>query len=162
MKSDRGTLRLPAGVKKEPDGRIRNPRIGIAVSRYHSEITGRLLASCVETLRKGGIPPARIHVAWAPGSFELPLVCRRLLTRGRCHAAIALGCLIRGQTPHFHYIAGAVADSLQRIAEKIGRPAIFGVITALNRRQAIARSGGSAGGRGREAAEACLAMLGHG
>jgi 6,7-dimethyl-8-ribityllumazine synthase len=98
-------------------------------------------------------------VVRVPGAFELPQACLVLARTGRFDAVVALGCVIRGETPHDRYISQAVAQGLMRVGLDTGVPAIFGVLTTLNDRQALARAGGSHGNKGRDAALAALQMV---
>jgi len=141
----------------------RGKRFGIAVSRFHEPLTRRMLRGAVETLARCGVRRRDIRVVWVPGAFELPLAAQRLacLRRGRgrqarrrSDAVICLGMVIRGETPHFDYVAGAAAQGIIQVA--LGRkiPVIFGVVTAATRRQAAARVS-----KGRDAALTAVEMV---
>jgi 6,7-dimethyl-8-ribityllumazine synthase len=137
-------------------------KIGIAVSSYHSSITGSLLDACKNRLLEAGIKPEHIYVSYAPGAFELPLACQRHLFNSDdrlCNAAIALGCIIQGETRHFEFIAQAVAQGCMKLSLKYNKPVAFGVLTTDTLEQAQDRSGGKYGNKGIEAAEAVLQML---
>jgi 6,7-dimethyl-8-ribityllumazine synthase len=133
-------------------------RFALVVSRFSRVITEPLLRGALECLEQHGVNLDTIETYWVPGSFELPLVAKRVAESGRFDAVVGLGCLIRGATPHFDYIAKEVAQGLARTSWDTGVPAIFGVITADTMEQAIERSGIKTGGRGWEAALTALEM----
>lgn len=129
----------------------KNKRFAVVVADFNAKITGRLLAGCVEALKEAGAAaPAVVHV---PGAFELPLACQRLAKTKKYHAVIALGCVIRGETPHDRYICQAAASGLMQAGLSTDVPVVFGVLTVLNENQAWDRAG-----KGREAAIAALQM----
>lgn len=142
-------------------GRIRGAgrRIGVVVSRFNDLITDRLLAGARSCLLDHGVADGDIHVAWAPGAWELPLAAQMLLEKKGCDAIVALGCVIRGDTPHFDYVAGAAASGLSALSMRTGRPVTFGVLTVDTTEQALSRAGGKLGNKGWEAALAALEML---
>jgi len=133
-------------------------RIAIVVSRWNELITNRLLDGARDALRRHGVAEEYIDIAWVPGSFEIPLVCRRLAERGRYDAIIALGAVIRGATSHYEHVAGAVSSGIAQVSLQTGVPCIFGVITTENIEQAIERAGTKAGNKGFEAATAAIEM----
>jgi 6,7-dimethyl-8-ribityllumazine synthase len=133
-------------------------RIAIVVSRWNELITNRLLDGARDALRRHGVAEENIDIAWVPGSFEIPLVCRRLAERGRYDAIIALGAVIRGATSHYEHVAGAVSSGIAQVSLQTGVPCIFGVITTENIEQAIERAGTKAGNKGFEAATAAIEM----
>lgn len=133
--------------------------IGIVVSRFNERVTQRLLKGALATLRRHGIHGKQVEVAWVPGAFEIPFAAQRLIRRRRPAAVIGLGAVIRGETPHFEYLAHAVAQGMMRVALETGVPVIFGVLTTNTVRQAMARAGGKMGNRGADAAAAALAMI---
>ncbi len=133
-------------------------RIAIVVSRWNELITNRLLDGARDALRRHGVAEEHIDIAWVPGSFEIPLVCRRLAERGRYDAIIALGAVIRGATSHYEHVAGAVSSGIAQVSLQTGVPCIFGVITTENIEQAIERAGTKAGNKGFEAAIAAIEM----
>jgi 6,7-dimethyl-8-ribityllumazine synthase len=139
----------------EPAG-SRPPRALIVVSRFNEAVTRKLLDGAQEVLSGNGYPPAAVDVVWAPGAFELSVVVRRGLATGRYTLAVALGAVIRGETPHFEYVAGAASRGLSDVATSLGIPVGFGVLTCDTLSQALARAGGDAGNKGAEAAEAAL------
>lgn len=134
-------------------------RIGIAVSRFNDLITDRLLAGARSCLLEHGSVDADIDVAWVPGAWELPLAAQNLISKRGCAAVIALGCVVRGDTPHFEFVAGAAATGLTNVSTTTGVPVAFGVLTTDTMEQALARAGGKAGNKGWEAALAVLEQL---
>lgn len=136
----------------------RGLRVGIAVSRFHDVITERLLGSAIKTLRAAGVDRRHVTVARVPGAFELPLAAQVLLRNGRCDAVICLGAIIRGDTPHFDYIAQAAATGIVEVGLAEGRPVIFGVLTTETVAQAEVRADPAGLNRGAEAAETAIEM----
>lgn len=133
-------------------------RFALVVSRYSRVISEPLVGGALECLSQHGCDAGGVEVFWVPGSFELPLVAKKVAESGKFDAVIGLGCVIRGQTPHFDYIAKEVAQGLSRVSWETGVPAIFGVITADTMEQAIERAGIKTSGRGWEAALTALEM----
>ncbi len=131
-------------------------RIGIVVSRYHERITGRLLEGARRCCREAGVPEEDVDVVWVPGAFELGSTAAAMADTGRYAALVALGCVVRGDTPHFDYVAGEASRALARLAAERPIPVGFGLLTVEVLQQAIDRAGGSAGNKGYEAAEAAL------
>jgi len=134
-------------------------RIGIATAEWNSEITHALRAGALAVLEEAGIPADHTLLVPVPGAFELPVACGWLLNAGGCDAAIALGSVIRGETPHFDFVCDAAATGLMRVALDHQKPVLFGVLTDDTWDQARARSGGAQGNKGADCAAACLAML---
>jgi 6,7-dimethyl-8-ribityllumazine synthase len=130
----------------------------VVAGRFNEHITKRLLAGALRALATGGVADHAVDVHWVPGSFELAQAAGHLARTGRYAAIVCIGCVIKGQTPHFDFVAGQAAAGIQRVAVDTGVPATFGVITALTEEQALERSGGEVGNRGTEAAEAALEM----
>ncbi len=136
-------------------------RYAIAVTRFNDFITSRLLDGALDALRRHGVDiDARVTVVWVPGGFELPLVVQRLAASGNYDAIIGLGCVIRGGTPHFDYIAAEVAKGLAQVSLRTGVPVSFGVLTTNTIEQAVERAGTKMGNKGVEAALAGLEMVG--
>lgn len=135
-------------------------RIAIAVSRFNDLFTRQLLQGALDTLTRHGVKEENIHVAWVPGAFELPLAAKTFAETGQYDAVVALGCVIRGATPHFEYVCSQAAAGLNRAALDTGVPVAFGVITADNLEQATERAGTKMGNKGIEAALAALEMAG--
>ena len=140
-----------------PAGGARGRRFAIVASRFHEAITTRLVEGACQTLRRHGA--ANVSVVWVPGAFEIPQAAARLAARGKVDALVCLGCVIRGETPHFEYVAGEAARGIAEVGRAWGVPAVFGVITAETEAQAVARAGGGVGNRGEEAALAALEMV---
>jgi 6,7-dimethyl-8-ribityllumazine synthase len=145
---------LSGGLTAPPDARF-----GIVIGRFNDFIGERLLAAAIDTLRRHGVAEANITVAWAPGAFELPLAAKRLAESGRVDALIALGCVIRGATPHFDYVAGECGKGLSSVSLGSGLPVAFGVLTVDSIEQAIERAGTKAGNKGADAALSALEMV---
>src|SRR5215203_948701 len=114
--------------------------VAIAVSRFNTLITERLLAGALDGLASLGVGHDRVTVAWVPGSFELPYAARRFAETGRFDAVICLGCVIKGETDHNEYINHATATGLEQVGQATGVPAIFGVVTTNSLEQALARA----------------------
>jgi 6,7-dimethyl-8-ribityllumazine synthase len=136
-----------------------NLRIAIAASRWNAFITDKLVSGAVKRLREVGANDANIRVVRVPGAWEIPIAADRLAASGEFDAVIGIGCLIRGDTPHFDYIAYEVSRGLGQIGLTYGLPVTFGVITVENLDQAIARSVEGPGNKGAEAAEAAVEMV---
>ena len=135
-------------------------KIAIAVSEYNPEVTHALLQSCQEELVLRGVLAKDIYVVNVPGSFELPYVCNQLAESSKFHAVIALGAVIRGETPHFDYIAFAAAHGIMEVGLKHELPVVFGILTTENLKQAKARiQGGNRGDKGIESALTALKMI---
>jgi 6,7-dimethyl-8-ribityllumazine synthase len=133
-------------------------RIGVVVARFNTLITQPLLDGCETALRLHGVPPEQTDIAWVPGSFEVPATAKRLASTGRYDAIICLGAIIRGETPHFDYIAGQVASGVAHVALETGIPTIFGILTTETEMQAFNRAGIKAGNKGYDAAVAAIEM----
>ena len=130
----------------------------VVAARFNERISKRLLSGAMRALASAGVIDEAVEVHWVPGSFELPQAAALLARTGRYAAIVCIGCVIKGETPHFDFVAGQAAAGIQQVALETGVPATFGVITALTEAQALARSGGEVGNRGQEAAEAALEM----
>ena len=139
--------------------RGRGRRFAIVASRFHEPITTRLVEGALDALRRHGARERDVEVVWVPGAFEIPQVAARLAGRGGVDAIVCLGCVIRGETPHFEYVAGEAARGIAEVGRLSGVPATFGVITAETQAQAEARAGGAVGNRGEEAALAALELV---
>ena len=135
-------------------------RFAIVVSRFNELITSKLLDGALDCLKRHGCPDENIEVAWVPGAFELPLVAQKLARAGRFEVVICLGAIIRSDTPHFDFVAGEAAKGIGQVGLATGVPITFGVITADNVEQAIARAGVRAGNRGWDAALNAIEMAG--
>jgi len=135
----------------------RGMRFAIVVARYNHDVTERLLEGARRTLAALGAED--VSEAWVPGAFELPLAAQRIARSGRADAVVCLGAVIRGDTPHFDYVAGECARGLMRVALDTDVPVVFGVLTTETRAQALDRAGGSAGHKGEEAAATAVEMV---
>ena len=135
-----------------------NRRFAIVVARFNSLITGKLLDGALDCLRRHGCPEDNVEIAWVPGSFELPLMARRLAGTGRFDVVICLGAVIRSETPHFDFVAAEAARGIARVALDSGTPVTFGVITADDVEQAVNRAGVRSGNRGWDAALNAIEM----
>jgi 6,7-dimethyl-8-ribityllumazine synthase len=134
-------------------------RVAIVVSRFNEHITGQLLEGARRSLSEHGVADEDVTIAWVPGAFELPLVAKHLAASGWCDSVVCLGAVIRGDTPHFDYVAGEAARGLQEAALATGVPIVFGVLTTDTLQQALDRVGGSEGHKGEEAANTALEMI---
>ena len=146
---------------KEHQGHLRGDgrRFGIVVARFNDLITRPLLAGARDCLVRHGALDDDIEVAWVPGAWEIPVALDRLARSGRFDALIALGCVIRGATPHFDFVAGHAASGTGAVAHKHELPVINGVLTTDTIEQAIERAGTKAGNKGWDAAAAAIEMV---
>ena len=142
----------------EGTGRAAGFRFVLVVSKYNDFVTDRLQAGALAALAAAGVSSSDITVVRVPGAFEIPLAAQRAGESGRHDAVICLGCLIRGETPHFEYIASAVAHGLTTAAGATGVPMAFGVLTTNSVEEALARAGEGSGNKGHEAAVAAIEM----
>ena len=133
-------------------------RFALVAARFNESISKRLVSGALRALAAGGLAEEAVEVHWVAGSFELPQAALHLARTRRYAAIVCVGCVIKGQTPHFDFVAGQAAAGIQRVALDTGVPVTFGVVTALTEEQAMQRSGGEVGNRGAEAAEAALEM----
>jgi 6,7-dimethyl-8-ribityllumazine synthase len=131
-------------------------RVAVLVSRYNEIVTRRLLEGALRAFAERGLPETAVDVVWVPGAFELGVAAETAAVAGRYRALVALGCVIRGETPHFEYVAGEAARALSDVARTHRIPVGFGVLTTETQEQAVARAGGAAGNKGFEAAAAAL------
>ena len=134
-------------------------RIGIALARFNQAVTDRLIAGALEALVQQGVADDAIDVATVPGAFELPLCAQRLASTGRYDALICLGAVVRGETPHFDFVAGEAARGIGEISRRFDLPVAFGLLTTDTIEQALARAGGDRGNKGAEAALTALEMV---
>jgi len=133
-------------------------RIGIVASRFNDFITSKLVEGALDALRRHGVPEDHVEMAWAPGAYEIPVVARWMAESGRYDAVVALGCVIRGATAHFDYVAGEAARGIAQVSRDTGVPVMFGVLTTDTIEQAIERAGTKAGNKGAEAAIGAIEM----
>jgi 6,7-dimethyl-8-ribityllumazine synthase len=142
----------------EGDLSAKKLRFAIVVGRFNSFVTDRLLAGALDALTRSGCPEENIEIVKVPGSWEMPVVARELAREKRCDAIIALGAVIRGDTPHFDYVAGETARGLAQVAADTGVPVGFGVLTTNTVEQAVDRAGLKGGNKGFDAAMTAIEM----
>src|SRR5438046_1528387 len=133
-------------------------RFAVVASRFNEGVTQKLVDGALDALVRHGAVADDVDVVWVPGAWELPSAVRRLLATDRYDALVALGAVVRGETPHFDYVAGEAARGLARASAEFDRPIGFGVLTCDTMEQAHARSGGGHGNKGWDAALAALEM----
>ena len=143
----------------EGDLSVRDVRIACVAARFNDFVVEALVRGALDTLRRHGLTEKQIEIVRVPGSFEIPLVLRKLAMSRRYDALIALGAVIRGDTPHFDYVAGECAAGIGRVALESGVPVAFGVLTTDTVEQAMDRAGGKAGNKGAEAALTAIEMV---
>ncbi len=148
-----------AHIEHKGDLFIQNRHIGIIVSRFNQFITEKLVAGALDALTRSGIQDSEIEVIHVPGSFEIPLVAKRALLSKRFDALICLGTVIRGETPHFDYVASEVSKGIAQLGLDLGVPVMYGIITADNTDQAIERAGNKMGNKGFTTAQAAIELL---
>jgi 6,7-dimethyl-8-ribityllumazine synthase len=135
-------------------------RIAVAAARFNAEIVDELLAGCLRRLGELGVTEGHVEVVRVPGAFELPVTAKAFAKTGRFSAVICLGAVVRGETPHFDYVAGEAARGLQDVAIWENLPVIFGVLTTNTHEQAMDRIGGKHGHAGERATDAAVEMIG--
>jgi len=133
-------------------------KFGVVVSRFNEFVTRKLLEGAQDALLRHGVNEEDIDIAWVPGSFEIPLVAKKLAETKKYDAIVCLGAVVRGATPHFEYIAAEVAKGIAKVGLETGLPITYGVITADTLEQAIERAGTKAGNRGFDAAVDAIEM----
>ena len=143
----------------EGDYSANTGRFSIVAARFNEFIVNSLLEGAIDTLKRLGVADANITVVKVPGAFELPLTVRRIAQKRQCDAIIALGAVIRGDTPHFDYVAGQCASGIARVSLEEDLPVVFGVLTTDTIEQAIERSGTKAGNKGSDAAMAAMELV---
>ena len=136
----------------------RDLRFALVAARFNDFVVEPLLRGALDALRRHGVSEKQIEIVRVPGAFDIPIVARKLALSRRYEALIALGAVIRGQTPHFDYVAGECAGGLARIALETGVPIAFGVLTTDTVEQAVDRAGGKAGNKGADAALVAIEM----
>jgi 6,7-dimethyl-8-ribityllumazine synthase len=148
------------GTPRIIDGNLsaKDLRVGIVAARFNGFIVERLVAGAVDTLCRLGADAAQITVAHCPGAFEIPQVAKRLVETNRFHVVICLGCVIRGATPHFDYVAAETAKGVAQLGLSSKIPVTFGVLTTDNIEQAVERAGTKAGNKGADAALAAVEL----
>ena len=133
-------------------------RVAIVVSRFNDFVTTRLLDGARAALADAGIAADDVEVLHVPGAFEIPMAAQRVAETGKVDAVVCLGCLIRGETPHFEYIASACAHGITAAAASTGVPMSFGVLTTNSAEEALERAAAGPSNKGREAADAAVEM----
>lgn len=133
-------------------------KFGIVAARFNVFITAKLLDGALDALTRHGVGQDAITVVWTPGSYEIPLVAKKMAESKKYDVIIALGAVIRGGTPHFEYVAAEVSKGVSQVAMQTGVPVIFGVLTTDTIEQAIERAGTKAGNKGFDAAVAAIEM----
>lgn len=134
-------------------------KFALVVSRFNDFITAKLVDGAVDTLIRHGAKEDDITCMYVPGAFELPLLAKKAASTGAYDAVVCLGCVIRGQTPHFDYVAGQAARGIAQVGLDTGVPTTFGLITADTLEQAIERAGTKAGNKGSDAAAGAIEMV---
>ena len=142
----------------EGELQARDLRFALIAARFNDFVVEALLRGALDALKRHGVAEKQIDIVRVPGAFDVPIVARKLALSQRYEALIALGCVIRGQTPHFDYVAGECAGGIARIALETGVPVAFGVLTTDTVEQAVDRAGGKAGNKGADAALVALEM----
>jgi 6,7-dimethyl-8-ribityllumazine synthase len=133
-------------------------KFAVLVSRFNSFVTERLLDGALDALRRSGAREEDIEIVRVPGSWEMPVAVQAVLRQKRHHAVLCLGCVIRGETPHFDYVAGEAVKGIGQLSIQYGVPVSFGVLTTNTLEQAIDRAGAKSGNKGADAAMAAIEM----
>jgi 6,7-dimethyl-8-ribityllumazine synthase len=149
---------MAVGKMIKGDLMVKGKKFAIAVSRFNEFVSSKLVDGAVDALTRHGAKESEISVAWVPGSFELPMIAQRMVSSGKYDAVICLGVVIRGDTPHFDFVASETAKGIAKVAMESSIPCIFGVVTTDTLEQAIDRAGTKSGNRGRDAALAAIEM----
>ncbi len=134
-------------------------KVGIITAEWNEEITFSMREGAVEILKHNGIPEKHILQHTVPGTYELPLAAQWMLEKEDLDGVICIGCVIKGETPHFDFICQAVTQGIKDVSLSYSKPVIFGVLTTLNQQQALDRAGGKYGNKGEEAAYTVLSMI---
>jgi len=134
-------------------------KFAIVVSRFNELVSKEMLNGAVDTLIRHGVKETEVTVAWVPGSFEIPQAAQKFAESKKYNAILCLGAVIRGDTPHFDYIAAEVSKGVAQIGLKNGIPVAFGILTVDTLEQALERAGSKAGNKGRQAAETAIEMI---
>jgi len=147
---------------KEINGKYsakKDVKIAIVASRFNEFIVGKLISGAVDCLKRHDVPESNLVTHWVPGSFEIPLAAKKVAESGKYSAVICLGAVIRGDTPHFDFVAAEVSKGIAKVGLDTGIPVIYGVLTTDTVDQAIERAGTKAGNRGFTAALDALEMI---
>jgi 6,7-dimethyl-8-ribityllumazine synthase len=135
---------------------VRGSRYAIVASQFNEIVVNKLVEGALACFRAHGVSEEDLFVTWVPGAFEIPVVARRLASSGAYDAVVCLGAVVRGETPHFQYVAGECARGVQQVGLETGVPASFGVLTTETMAQALDRAGGKHGNKGWDAAMAAM------
>ena len=148
-------------MPKELHGQLRvdGQKFALVVSRFNEFITSKLLSGAIDALVRHGCADKDISVAYVPGAFELPFAAQKLAESGAYDAVVCIGCVIRGQTPHFEYVASEAAKGIAQVGLSTGVPVTFGVITSDTLEQAVERAGSKAGNKGVDAALSAIELV---
>lgn len=138
---------------------VKDGKYGIVIGRFNEFIGSKLLDGAIDALKRHGLPEENIDVAWVPGAFEIPFIAKKMAESKKYAAIITLGAVIRGNTPHFDYVANEVAKGVAQVGLSSNIPVIFGVLTTDTIEQAIERAGTKAGNKGSEAAKSAIEMV---
>ncbi len=138
---------------------VKAKKFGVVVSRFNDFVTKALLEGCCDTLKRHGAKEADVEIYWVPGAFEIPTVAMHVAKSKKFDAVVCLGTVIRGDTPHFDFIASEAAKGIASVSMQTGVPVIFGVITADTMEQAIERAGTKGGNKGKDAALNAIEMV---
>lgn len=136
----------------------RNKKFAVVASRFNDFITARLVEGALDALIRHEADEKNVEIWKVPGSFEIPALAKRIAASKKFDAVICLGCVIRGDTPHFDYVAAEAAKGIAQVSMSADVPVVFGVITADNLEQAVERAGAKAGNKGKDAAETAIEM----
>jgi 6,7-dimethyl-8-ribityllumazine synthase len=149
------------GTYEEYEGKLdaSGMRLGVVAARFNGDVTKLLLEGALDELADRGVESDAVQVVWVPGAFEIPLAAKQLAESGELDAVICVGAVIRGDTPHFDYVAGECAAGISRVGLDTGIPVAFGVVTTDDLDQALARAGGAEGNKGAEAAATAVEMV---
>lgn len=134
-------------------------KFGIVAARFNEFITSKLVSGCEDCLIRHGAVGEDITLAWVPGAYEIPMACKKMAESGKYDAVIALGCVIRGATPHFDYVCAEASKGIAQVSMQTGVPVAFGVLTTENIQQAVERAGTKAGNKGVDCAMAAIEMV---
>lgn len=134
-------------------------KFGIVAARFNEFITSKLVSGCEDCLLRHGAAGEDITLAWVPGAYEIPMACKKMTESGKYDAVIALGCVIRGATPHFDYVCAEASKGIAQVSMQTGVPVAFGVLTTENIQQAVERAGTKAGNKGVDCAMAAIEMV---
>lgn len=138
---------------------VKGKKFGVVISRFNELVSGEMLKGAIDTLTRHGTLENNITAVWVPGAFEIPFMAQKLAQSKKYDAVICLGAVIRGDTPHFDYIAAEVSKGISQVSLRVGVPVAFGILTVDTLEQALERAGSKAGNKGRQAAESAIEMV---